>query len=138
MKKIEKDGITYAILGNVNQAEQGWQFHDDKESPLQWGLGLFQAGEDLLPHFHKVRKRIPAHKTKEFIYVVRGVVQIDFYDNNKIFCSELMPMGAFVYLIDGTHGFQVVMDNTCLIEIKNGPFAITELDKERILTKHNM
>jgi hypothetical protein len=69
---------------------------------------------------------------------VRGAVQADFYCQNRIFHTEFMPMGSFVYLIDGIHGFQVMMDDTCLLEIKNGPFVITELDKERILLKHNM
>lgn len=132
MKTIARNGITYAVIGSINEATEGWTFCSEQESPLQYGFGLFQFGDKLSPHFHKVRERIKQHKTQEFIYVARGSVMVDFYNDEEQISSHLLSMGSFVFLIDGAHGFRVVSNDTCLIEIKNGPFVSTELDKVRI------
>ena len=129
MKTIARGGITYAVIGNINEATEGWTFCDGA-SPLQWGIGSFQSGQDLLAHYHNSRDRIKNHKTMEFIYIARGSVVVYFYDGNNSFHNEVLSMGSFVFLIDGTHGFHVLSDDTRLIEVKNGPF--TEKDKVKI------
>jgi hypothetical protein len=130
LKVITRDSINYAVIGSIGESRPGWSFYKDLNSPLQWGIGLFDTGEELRPHFHKVRTRVRAHKTYEFIYVVIGSIWTDFYEDRKLFCSEKLLTGDFVYFIDGTHGIRILEDSTRLIEVKNGPFS--GKDKERI------
>lgn len=130
MKTIEHKGISYAIIGHISEAKKGWSFCEDADSPLQWGVGVFYQGEKMAAHFHKSRARISHHKTKEFIYVAKGSVMVQFYDGKNICYSEIISAGGYVYFDDGTHGIRVLEQETILIEVKNGSFSIN--DKERI------
>jgi hypothetical protein len=131
MKTIKHKGIDYATIGHISEAKKGWNFCEDADSPLQWGVGLFYQGEKMAAHFHKSRPRLPVHKTKEFIYVAKGSVMVQFYDSDKkLFCSETLLCGGYVYFDDGTHGIRVLEQETILIEVKNGAFSNN--DKERI------
>lgn len=130
MQIVKDIDTTYAVIGSIKDSKPGWNFNSDLNSPLQWGVGLFKKDQSLLPHFHRVRTRVRAHKTLEFIYVVKGTIWVDFYRNKELFCSENLVTGEYVYFIDGTHGIRIVEDNTYLIEVKNGPFS--GKDKERI------
>jgi hypothetical protein len=127
---IKKDDTTYATIGSIKDTTDGWNFNSDLNSPLQWGTGLFQKGGNLQPHFHRVRSRVRAHKTLEFIYVVKGSIWVDFYSEKELFLSKHLVEGDFVYFTDGIHGIRIDKDNTYLIEVKNGPFS--SKDKERI------
>lgn len=132
MRTICKDQMIYAIIGRVDETKNGWKFGDDIDSPLQWGIGLFQSGVELRPHYHLVRSRLSPHKTREFIYVVKGSVEVSFYENMNLIDRDVLSEGGFVYFIDGTHGLKIIDNDTRLIEVKNGPFVSTEKDKERI------
>ena len=131
MKTIEHKGVVYAITGHISEVKKGWNFCKDTDSPLQWGVGLFYRGDKMAAHFHKPRPRLPVHITKEFIYVAKGTVMLEFYDaEKKLVCSESLPVGGYVYFNDGTHGIRVLEQETILIEVKNGSFS--DNDKERI------
>jgi hypothetical protein len=130
MKTIEHKGIIYAIIGHISEAKKGWNFCEGADSPLQWGVGVFHKGDKMAAHYHKSRPRLAVHKTKEFIYVAKGTVMLQFYDSDEnLFCSETLMVGGYVYFDDGTHGIRV-LEQSILIEVKNGSFSIN--DKERI------
>jgi hypothetical protein len=59
-----------------------------------------------------------------------GRVRVDFYDNNKNYVvSNEIEKGDVILFTDGAHGFKYLED-TQLIEIKQGPYLKTE-DKIR-------
>jgi hypothetical protein len=129
---VKYNNILVATIGNVADIEIGKQFSSNPLDPLQYGLFRLQQGEILQRHIHKVRSRLKEHKTIEFIYIVSGELETTFYTLEKIeFAQRILKAGDFAMLYDGGHGFKVLKQNTTFIEIKNGQYTSTELDKEK-------
>jgi len=64
---------------------------------------------------------------------MQGSVQVDFYDDdNKVFCSETLKRGDLAIMLSGGHGYEILEDNTKIVECKNGPFVSVGKDKELI------
>ncbi|MBI4651930.1 hypothetical protein HY745_11755 [Candidatus Desantisbacteria bacterium] len=60
----------------------------------------------------------------------KGSVKINFYNKNKKnIGSEIVNKGDFILLCGGGHGFEI-LEETIMIEIKQGPFVGMN-DKER-------
>ncbi|KKN17164.1 hypothetical protein LCGC14_0968640 [marine sediment metagenome] len=132
MFNVKDQGVLLALGGDISEAGDGWTFHGNRESPLQLGTCRLMEKTTLQPHDHKVRARITGHKTHEVIIVMAGSIEATFYGlDRRPIVSHILKAGGFVFLYDGGHGFHVLEDGTRLIEVKNGPFAPTEEDKER-------
>jgi hypothetical protein len=70
------------------------------------------------------------HLTQEVLYIKKGKVRVDFYDNKKKYAfSSILNKGDVVLLADGGHGFKMIEDSE-IIEIKQGPYCGEE-DKVR-------
>jgi len=131
-KEVRHGGLLLAVIGNITDVAHGKSFYGNGESPLEWGIFNLDADVTLQPHIHKVRERIHAHKTIEFLYVIQGSIGADFYNFNKeIVQSATLGTGDLVCLYDGGHGFRILEDDTKFIEVKSGPFVGVEEDKEK-------
>ena len=131
-KEIKHGELLLAVIGRIKDIPNGKSFYGDGKNPLEWATFKLGKCDVLQPHIHKVRNRLGSHKTIEFLYVMQGKLQIDFYDLNKNnLCSEVLSAGAFVCLYDGGHGFKALREDTKFIEVKNGPFVGIEEDKEK-------
>lgn len=132
MEYIKDGELILALIVNVDDFPEGIKFWGDSDSPLQFGSCVYDKGKVLLPHIHKVRDRIPAHKTIEGLYIIAGMIKVDFYSlEKKLIQSRRLIEGDCVMLYDGGHSFTILKDDTIFIEIKNGPFVSVEADKER-------
>ncbi len=83
----------------------------------------------IAPHVHN-----PVHRevtnTLEVLFVRRGRVRIDFYDESRAFAGEcVLATGDVVLLVSGGHGF-TMLEPTEMIEVKQGPYA-GDTDKTR-------
>jgi len=68
--------------------------------------------------------------TQEVLFIKRGEVRVDFYDNNqKYLRSTILNTGDVILLADGGHGFEMIHDSE-IIEVKQGPYC-GERDKVR-------
>ena len=133
MYEVKSDGMLLACIGELEEfTKNGWEFLSVNDDPLQFGIANYNSSEILKVHKHKLRSRVPIHKTHELIIVLRGQVEASFYDNNLNYIETVfLKKNDFVYLIDGGHGFTVLEDNTKLLEVKNGPYVDVDADKER-------
>lgn len=120
-----------AITGDV-ELDYGKHFGSHAELPLQYGISVLHDGERLARHSHKERERIPVHKTLEFFLCWQGRVIATIYDTDKSPIDRLaLDAGKFLLTIDGGHEFEIMEEDTILIEVKNGAYVSDEADKER-------
>lgn len=81
------------------------------------------------PHVHNPIAR-EIFQTKEVLYIKKGKVRIDFYDDNQKYLeSRVVKKGDVVLVAFGGHGFEMLEESE-IIEVKQGPYA-GEKDKTR-------
>lgn len=132
MQRIEHNGLLLAIVINEAEFKNGMEFYGSENSPLQFGSCRYEKGVVLQPHIHKIRERIPYHKTLECLYIRQGSILATFYSLDKEPINErVLKSGDWVMLYDGGHGFEVLEDGTVFVEVKNGAFISVEEDKEK-------
>ncbi len=132
MQYIKHNDLLVALIINKKDFPEGMEFWGPSEVPLQFGSCMYNKGKILQSHTHKVRERIPEHKTIEFLYVIQGSIKTTFYSLDKIpIVTKVLREGDCVMLYDGGHGFEILEDGTTFIEVKNGPYISIEADKEK-------
>lgn len=87
------------------------------------------AGYAIPPHVH-----LPVHRalegTQEALFIRKGRVRIDFYDQAQAYVvSRILVTGDVVLLAGGGHGFEM-LEPTEMIEVKQGPYD-RDADKKR-------
>lgn len=132
MKDIKYGDFLIASIGNISEIQQGKSFSPNPADPLQYGLFRFNEGDTQQRHIHKVRQRMNLHKTLEFIYIVSGVVEAEFYSLDKVLVERIiLQENDFAMLYDGGHGFKTLENNTIYFEVKSGPYVNIEVDKDK-------
>jgi hypothetical protein len=80
------------------------------------------SGEVIQAHIHEPISR-QLIGTQEVLYVRSGRIRVDFYESDRTYVSSaILGAGDLMLLNTGGHGFEV-LENTDMIEIKQGPFA---------------
>jgi len=130
IERIVKDDIVYAIIIRSDYIPKKTEFISEKEHLQQVGLIVYEAGGQIQPHLHKSFKRT-IEKTTETLIVKEGKLEYQIYNNNESLISTgILNKGDIISLITGGHGFEIIED-TILIEVKQGPFVTSEQDKKR-------
>ena len=66
------------------------------------------------------------------LFIRRGRIRVDFYDNNQNYLSSReLSFGDVILLATGGHGFEV-LEEIEMIEVKQGPYA-GDSDKTRFV-----
>jgi len=90
-------------------------------------------GKIIEPHVHNPVPR-EVHYTQEVLFIKKGKVQVDFYSNDQEYLeNRVLQTGDTILLSTGGHGF-TMLDETEMIEVKQGPYAGEE-DKTRFVLK---
>ena len=72
-------------------------------------------------------------RTQESVIVLNGRLRIDLYnDANEIFHQDELAAGDMCIMLTNGHGYQILENDTKVVEVKNGPFTSVEKDKELI------
>ena len=86
-------------------------------------------GHKIQAHLHKAVPRNVKY-TQETLFIKKGRVKINFYDENKQhFDDRELKTGDVILLVSGGHDF-TMLEDTEMIEVKQGPYAGNG-DKER-------
>jgi len=128
VEKVEWGGKILAII-----LRKGWQIEEatfltDKDSSLQLGVLAPKEGKEIRPHIHRPRTEI-IENIQEALHIEQGKVEIDFYDNERKVARGILDSGDTILLMQGGHGFKILEDSR-IIEIKQGPYRDKEIDKE--------
>lgn len=104
----------------------GFFVHIPNEFILQPGFNRLAKGRECPPHFHT-----PKGGRHEVILVLEGRIRVDVFgdDSKKASCFDMGP-GEAVLLTAG-HGI-VVLEDSLLFEVKQGPYPGPEKDKKFI------
>ncbi|MDO9289070.1 MAG: hypothetical protein Q7T83_09785 [Thermodesulfovibrionales bacterium] len=128
------ENITYnnsllAIIIRSNFSKEGIEFFTPNDFSQQLAYMNRPAGYKIPPHVHnKVQREV--FYTQEVLFIKKGKVKIDFYDDDKNYIdTRILETGDVIMLASGGHGFEM-LEPTEMIEVKQGPYA-GENDKTR-------
>jgi len=128
---IEAKGERLAIYIPASW-EKGLSFCSQEGDFLQVGMWGYDKGVKLQPHIHNEVRREPS-RTQEAIFVKSGRVAASIFDEEGDFVERLeLDHGDTLVLLKGGHGYEILEDNTQVLEVKNGPYPGAEVDRRRI------
>ena len=131
MKKIEHNGKIIAIIYKDDDWVEGLNFITPDSLFLQVGSWWYQKGKKLDSHIHKEFDRVSS-RTQEMTYVKSGSMKVTLYDEEMQYFDEFILMeGDLAVFAYGGHGYEILEDNTKIIESKNGPYFDVATDKTK-------
>lgn len=130
IKKIVFENKLIAIIIPHGFHKDGIEFFTPREFSQQLGYIKHPKGYKIQAHTHKLAIRKIKY-TQETILVKSGKVKVNLYSEDKKYIgSEKLIAGDVILLAIGGHGF-VFLEESELIEIKQGPYISFEVDKEK-------
>ena len=130
-KHVEQIFDDYRMIAIIIYAEyqsEGIDFFTPPNLSQQIASMNRPRGYKIPAHIHKPVMRQVKY-TQETLFIKKGRVEINFYDENKeYFESRVLKTGDVILLVSGGHDF-LMMEDTEMIEVKQGPYA-GEDDKE--------
>jgi hypothetical protein len=131
MEIIKQGEEILVIVCRDNEWHEGLNFVTPDSFFVQAGTWSYNKGKILAAHIHKVHPR-KTNKTYETIYIKQGKLKASIYDNDKKFIKEIiLNQGDYAVFAEGGHGYEILEDNTKVLEVKNGPFVSVEKDKDK-------
>ena len=119
---IKVGGQLFAIIVSRDFDKSGIHFFTPNDLSQQLAYMRHPAGKVIDPHIHN-----PVHRnvqyTQEVLFIKRGRLRVDFYDNDQNYLeSRILQGGDVILLATGGHGFEV-LEEIEMIEVKQGPYA---------------
>ena len=131
MRIIENEGRIIAIVYLKRDWVEGLNFLTPPDLNIQVSSWLYNKGQKIASHIHKVNTR-SIDRTHEVTYVKKGKMRVLLYGEDKKFLEDfIITEGDLVVYAYGGHGYEILEDNTQVIEVKNGPFSDVSSDKEK-------
>ena len=129
LEEIKLKDEILAIIVRSNFSKSGIEFFTPDDFSQQLAYMSHPAGKIIEPHVHNMVKR-EVHFTKEVLFIRKGKLRVDFYDDCKNYLeSRILESGDVLLLASGGHGFEALEDLE-MFEVKQGPYA-GENDKTR-------
>lgn len=129
---IEAKGERLAIYLPSSSWEKGLSFHSEDGDFVQVGVWRYDKGIKLQPHIHHELRRAVL-RTQEVIFVKSGRVAASIFDEEDDFVERVeLGSGDTLILLKGGHGYEILEDDTHVLEVKNGPYLGAEADRRRI------
>jgi hypothetical protein len=122
-----------AIIIPHSYNKPGISFFTPHELSQQLAYMRHPVGKTIEPHSHNPVPR-EVQYTQETLFIKRGRLRVDFYDDEQNYLeSRILEGGDVVLLTHGGHGFEV-LEEVEMFEVKQGPYA-GEHDKTRFSGK---
>jgi len=132
MELIQSDNKKLCLIFGLNDITNNISFFSENEDFIQVGAWQYNKDKKLLPHNHNKLLRT-VNKTQEFLYISSGSIKAYIYDDSdKLIKTFVLKVNEGLILFSGGHGFDVLEDNTKVIEVKNGPYLGAVEDRRRL------
>jgi hypothetical protein len=129
IEEIKYNDEILAIIVRHDFCKEGVSFFTPDDYSQQIAFMKHFKGKIIQPHVHNPVKR-EVHFTKEVLFIKKGKLRVDFYDDCKAYLeSRILSEGDVILLSTGGHGF-VVLEDLEMFEVKQGPFT-GDMDKTR-------
>ena len=100
----------------------------------QLGIWNYEKGHNLPAHFHNEFER-SSSKTNEFVFVMKGSIECNLYTEEGSFIeSVIVSANEGILMHEMSHEYKIIEDSI-ILESKNGPFMGVEKDKTVINVK---
>ena len=131
METIKVGEKISCIVYRDSDWSKGLNFITPNEMFIQAGSWWYDKGKILAKHIHKDFDRV-ATRTQESVYVKRGSMKVSLYnDEQELFKEFVLHQGDLAVFGFGGHGYEILEDDTQIIETKNGPFIDVDTDKTK-------
>jgi len=118
-----------ALIIRANFDELGIHFFTPPNFSQQLAFMKHDTGKKIEPHVHNMVSRQVLY-TQEVLFIRKGKVKVNLYSSDKKHIdSKILESGDVILLCGGGHSFEM-LEETSMIEIKQGPYA-GENDKTR-------
>jgi mannose-6-phosphate isomerase-like protein (cupin superfamily) len=129
IETLRVQGQLLAVIVSRDFHEPGIHFFTPNDLSQQLAYMRHPAGKVIDPHVHNPVSR-NVHYTQEVLFIKRGKIRVDFYDNDRNYIeSRILEGGDVILLATGGHGFEV-LEEIEMIEVKQGPY-FGDQDKTR-------
>jgi hypothetical protein len=131
--EIRNRNEIYAIILPHDFAKHGIHFVTPDSFSQQLAYMRHPVGKVIQAHVHN---RVNRHVqyTLEVLFLKKGRLRIDFFDNDQRYLeSRILEAGDVILLASGGHGFEV-LEEIEMVEVKQGPYA-GDQDKTRFCAK---
>lgn len=131
MYTVKAGNKKVALKFEAGDIKEGLSFFSVDKDYIQVGGWRYNKRKKLSAHIHNLSQR-EVNRTQEFIYVVYGSVRASIYDENEKHLENLiLKPNEGLILFSGGHGYEILEDNTVVIEVKNGPYPGPDKDRRR-------
>jgi hypothetical protein len=111
-----------AIIIYSDYSCEGIEFFTPNNFSQQLASMSRPKGYKIQAHVHKPVPREVKY-TQETLFIRKGKIKVNFYDENKKYLdSRTLGPGDVILLVSGGHDFEM-LENTEMIEVKQGPYA---------------
>lgn len=129
VEQLFDDYRMIAIIIRAEYSQPGIAFFTPDNFSQQLAAMRHPKGHKIQAHVHKPVPR-NVKFTQETLFIKSGKVKINFYDEQKHYLdTRVLQTGDVILLVSGGHDFEM-LEETEMIEVKQGPYAGVE-DKER-------
>lgn len=129
METIKNNGKIISIIHRDEDWKKGLDFITPDDHFVQVGTWWYDSGKKLDSHVHKDFSRT-AQRTQESVYVRKGSMRVLLFTEEMEYLQDfILKEGELAVFGYGGHGYEILEDDTQIIESKNGPFAGVEQDK---------
>lgn len=125
-----RDGETLLaiVVRSGAQSSSKYNFLTDQNAPFQLGVNFYSGGELIPAHTH-LERDVRVNQIHEVLMIGHGAVRLRLFNENKVQVRDtVLTRGDVVLLITGGHGLDVLED-TKIIEVKQGPYDGRVKDK---------
>jgi len=131
MEVVKHNNKIISIIYRDKDWVKGLNFITPDELFIQVGSWWYDKGKKLDSHIHKEFDR-SATRTQETIYIKQGSVRVLLFTEEEEFFREyILYQGDLAVFGYGGHGYEILSDDTQVIESKNGPFVSVDKDKKK-------
>jgi len=129
--KVHDGEQVIAIIKKYAEWKIGLDFVTDDEKFIQVGTWNYNSGKRLDRQQHNIVER-NANLTQECVFVVTGSMNVEFYSSERVFIKKVrLQQFDYAVIFGGGHAYEILEDDTKIIETKNGPFPGVDVDKTR-------
>jgi len=128
MLEIKTRGKLIALIIKAKSKING--FVTKPDNPLQLGCLKFSKNHTVTAHQHRALTKT-THQNQEFIYIVSGQLQAEFFNKGESFVKHILNPGDCLLQLSGGHGF-TFLKPTKIITIKQGPYSNRKREKIEI------
>lgn len=111
-----------ALIIKADFQEDGLHFFTPDSFSQQVAYMKHPAGKKIVPHVHKLIPRQVLY-TQEVLFIKKGKVQVNFFTSAREFLtSRILESGDVILLCGGGHSL-IMLEESVMIEVKQGPYA---------------